>query len=149
MKHFFEPISGLVLVALMWSGCDSGQYGQETKSQPKAESQPMEMAKTTPMEKAPDVEGALLAPAGVAGAVENDEGVKHFQQGHWDVAQEHFMKALAVNGELPEAHYNLALALDKLGEHGEATAHFKTALDLASDNPKIKESGILKAHVGG
>jgi Flp pilus assembly protein TadD len=95
------------------------------------------------------VEGALLATAGTAGAEDNAEGVNHYQQGHWDVAQEHFQKALAANPDLPEAHYNLALALDKLGNHGEATNHFTMALDLAPEDPRIKDSGILKAHVGG
>jgi Flp pilus assembly protein TadD len=95
------------------------------------------------------MEGALLATAGSAGAKENDEGVTHFQQKHWDVAQEHFTKALAINPDLPEGQYNLALALDKLGNHGEATNHFKMALNLAPEDPRIKDSGILKAHVGG
>jgi Flp pilus assembly protein TadD len=94
-------------------------------------------------------ESALLATEGVAGAEENAEGIKHYQQEHWDVAQEHFNKALAVNADLAEAHYNLALALDKLGNHGEATNYFKSALTLAPEDPRIKESGILKSHVGG
>ena len=90
-----------------------------------------------------------MATVGAEGAVENDEGVNHFQQGHWDVAQEHFTKALAVNADLAEAHYNLALALDKLGNHGDATKHFKKALELAPSDPKIAGSKILQAHVGG
>ena len=73
---------------------------------------------------------------------------KELYDGH-AMAKEHFDKALAANAKLPEAHYNLALALDKMGEHGEATSHFKTALELAPDDPRIKDSGILKAHVGG
>ena len=96
-----------------------------------------------------NVGDALLATEGADGAAENDEGVNHYQQGHWDVAQEHFNKALATNADLPEAHYNLALALDKLGNHGGATEHFKTALNLAPEDPRIKDSRILNAHVGG
>lgn len=122
----------LILVVLVWSGCDSEQYGEPTKAG-----------------ESSTVEGALPATEGAAGAGENDEGVNHYQQGHWDVAQEHFNKALATNADLPEAHYNLALALDKLGNHGEATNHFTMALNLAPEDPRIKDSGILKAHVGG
>ena len=89
-----------------------------------------------------------MAAAGVDGAPENNEGVDHYQQGHWDVAQEHFMKAIAANADLAEAHYNLALALDKMNKHPEATTHFKKALELAPADPKIAGSKILQAHVG-
>lgn len=146
---------GLIfLMVLVWSGCDSGQYGEQAKTEPKEESTPMPaaespgMAKSPGMEEPPQMAGALMAPAGVTGAAENDEGVNHFQQGHWDVAQEHFTKAIAANADLPEAHYNLALALDKAGNHGEATNHFKKALELAPGDPKIANSKILQAHVG-
>ncbi len=137
----------LFLVMLLSNGCDSGQ--DEQPPTPKAESAPMPAAEAPSAGEPSKVEGALLATGGIAGAEENAEGVNHYQQGHWDVAQEHFNKALAANPDLPEAHYNLALALDKLGNHGEATNHFKTALDLAPEDPGIRDSGILKAHVGG
>ena len=45
------------------------------------------------------------------------------------------------------AHYNLALALDKLGQHMSAAKHFKMAADLGQNNPEIQNSGILKAHL--
>jgi len=89
-----------------------------------------------------------MAAADVDGAEANNEGVEHYQQGHWDVAQEHFQKAVAANAELAEAHYNLALALDKQDKHGEAVKHFQMALDYGSDNPDIANSRILKAHLG-
>ncbi len=149
MKPQSLGLGVLFLVVLVWSGCDSGQYGEPTKTEPKAESAPMPAAEAPKAEAPSKVEGALLATDGAAGAEENAEGVNHYQQGHWDVAQEHFNKALATNADLPEAHYNLALALDKLGDHGEATNHFKMALDLAQEDSRIKDSGILKAHVGG
>lgn len=139
----------LFLILLGGSGCDSGQYGEPTNPEPKAEGTPMPAAEAPQAGEPSQVEGALLATAGAAGAEDNAEGVNHYQQGHWDVAQEHFQKALAANPDLPEAHYNLALALDKLGNHGEATNHFTMALDLAPEDPRLKDSGILKAHVGG
>ena len=139
----------LFLMMLVWSGCDSGDYGKETKPEPKAESTPISPAEAPGMAETPQVEGALMATAGVAGAAENEEGVNHFQQGHWDVAREHFTKAIAENADLPEAHYKLALALDKLGNHADATNHFKKALELAPADQMIAGSKILQAHVGG
>ena len=91
--------------------------------------------------------GALMVSAPVGGADANNEGVRHYQQGHWEVAQEHFQKAVAANADLAEAHYNLALALDKMGNHGDAAKQFQMALDHGADNPGIKDSGILKAHL--
>lgn len=91
---------------------------------------------------------ALMAPAGSAGRMDNDEGVGHYQQGHWDIAEGHFRKAVKADGMLAEAHYNLGLALDKMARHDEATTHFKKAAELAPDNPKIADSPILKQHIG-
>jgi tetratricopeptide (TPR) repeat protein len=149
MKSKSLGLGILFLTVLVWSGCDSGQKEQPTEAEPKTESTPMPAAEAPKAEESSKVEGALLATDGAAGAEENAEGVNHYQQGHWEVAQEHFNKALATNPDLPEAHYNLALALDKLGNHGEATNHFKAALDLAPEDPYIRDSGILKSHVGG
>ncbi len=149
MKLRFVILGILMLTLLVWSTCDSGQYGKESKTEPKAKSETMPMAEAPSAEETSVVEGAFMAPEGAGGAAENDEGVSHYKQGHFDVAQEHFSKALAANGTLAEAHYNLALALDKLGKHGEATAHFKMALELAPEDPKIRDSDILKTHVGG
>jgi Flp pilus assembly protein TadD len=147
----------LFLTVLVWSGCDSGQNVPEPTTEPTGETTPAPMTETTPastteppsMAGTAEAEGALMATAGTAGAEENNEGVDHYQQGHWDVAQEHFTKAVAANAELAEAHYNLALALDKQEKHPEATTHFKKALELAPANPLIAGSKILQAHVGG
>ncbi len=124
----------LMLVFAFMFGCEAG-YDTELSNPEEASME----AKS----------GALLASAQAEGAKANNEGVNHYQQGHWDVAQQHFQEAVATNADLAEAHYNLALTLDKLGNHGEATNHFQMALDRAPNNPSIKDSGILKAHLGG
>lgn len=91
---------------------------------------------------------ALMAPAGSPGRADNDEGVSHYKQSHWDVASDGFKKAIKADPNLAEAHYNLALSLDKMGKHEDATASFKKAAELAPTNPAIKESPILKKHLG-
>ena len=48
---------------------------------------------------------------------------------------------------LAEAHYDLALSLDKSGDHKTAIEHFKKALELGKDNPDIQQSAILHAHL--
>lgn len=80
--------------------------------------------------------------------MQNDEGVGHCQQGHWDVAAGHFAKAVEADANSTVAHYNFALTLDKIGKHEEATTPFKKALEIASNDPLITDSDILKKHVG-
>ncbi len=43
--------------------------------------------------------------------------------------------------------FNEALALDKLGDHGDASKHFKVAQENANGNALILESKILLAHI--
>jgi Flp pilus assembly protein TadD len=97
---------------------------------------------------APTTDSALMSPTGSAGRMNNDEGVGHYKQGHWDVSEGHFRKAIKADANLAEAHYNLGLALDKMGKHEEATTEFKKAAELAPTNPAIKDSAILKKHIG-
>jgi tetratricopeptide (TPR) repeat protein len=94
--------------------------------------------------------GALMAPEGanVAAADPNNEGVGHYAQGHYDKAKDYFQKAVEADPNLAEAHYNLGLVNDSMGNHGEATAEFQKAADLAPNNPKIIQSEILRKHIG-
>jgi Tfp pilus assembly protein PilF len=89
----------------------------------------------------------LKTAPGSKAEMHNNEGIEHFTQGHWDVAKKHFTEAAAADPKSAEAHYNLALTLDKAGDHKGATEHFKTAHDLGKDNHDIQDSGILKAHL--
>ncbi|MGH7230901.1 MAG: tetratricopeptide repeat protein [Nitrospiraceae bacterium] len=90
----------------------------------------------------------LVTPPSSAARMDNDEGVGHYQQGHWDVAAEHFRKAVKADPNSPAAHYNLGLTQDKMGKHDEATGSFKKAIELAPDDPMIKDSDIVKKHIG-
>ncbi len=83
-------------------------------------------------------------PAGL----KNDDGMSHFRQGHFDTSTEFFQAAIKAAPDLAEAHFNLALALDQMGKHPEATEQFAKAKELAPNNPKITGNEILKKHTG-
>jgi Tfp pilus assembly protein PilF len=61
---------------------------------------------------------------------------------------EHYQKAVKADPNSAVVHYNVALTLDKMGKHEDATASFKKALELAPNDPAIKDSELLKKHVG-
>ncbi|MGQ0809611.1 MAG: tetratricopeptide repeat protein [Nitrospiraceae bacterium] len=77
----------------------------------------------------------------------NQKGMEHFAQGHWDIAKTHFMEAAKADPQSAEVHYNVALALDKSGDHAGATEHFKKAYELGKANTEIQHSEILKKHL--
>ena len=89
----------------------------------------------------------LKAMAGSKAEKHITEGIEHYDKGHWDVAQKHFTEAAKDDPKSAEAHYNVALVLDKMGDHAGATQHFKTAYELGKDNPEIQNSEILKKHL--
>jgi Tfp pilus assembly protein PilF len=76
----------------------------------------------------------------------NEEGISHYNQGHYDVALKHFQMASKIDASMGESHYNEALCLDKLGKHGDATNHFYAARKYAKGNSAILGSKILNAH---
>ena len=120
---------GFIVIATTVA-CDSGQTGYGSKKAGQAGDAP------------------LVALPSSAARIENDEGLGHYQQGHWDVALEHYHKGVKADPNSAVVHYNIALTLDKMGKHDGATASFKKALELAPNDPSIKDSEILKKHVG-
>ena len=90
---------------------------------------------------------ALKAPAGSKAEQHINEGIEHYNQQHWDVAKKHFQEAVKSDPSSAEAHYDLALSLDKSGDHKTAIEHFKKAKELGKDNQEIQQSEILNAHL--
>ncbi len=85
--------------------------------------------------------------ASASARMHNEEGMKHYQLGHWEGAKEHFEAAIEAEPKLAKPHYNLALALHQLGAHTEATSHLKQAAELAPRNTAITGSSIYWSHV--
>ncbi len=140
-KSFYATFLIIVTTIFLTTGCDKGTTKSEGKK-------PAEDEKSIAAVENLVIVGALTAPDAEPGATENNEGVGHYKEEHWKISAKHFREAIAAGPKLAEAHYNLALTLDKLGDHGEATNHFREALELGPDNPKIKDSQILKDHLG-
>ncbi len=94
-------------------------------------------------------EGPLLLPAdsNPEAKKHNEEGISHYKEGHYDIALNHFQEAEKLDPAIGEIHFNEALAQDKMGKHGEATNHFKTARENAKGNEKILKSEILIKHI--
>ena len=95
-------------------------------------------------------EGPMKLPAGANAEANkhNEEGITHWNKGHFDVALEHFSAASKIDSAIAETHFNEAICLDKLGKHGDATMHFKAAKKNAKGNEKILNSPILNGHIG-
>lgn len=101
-------------------------------------------------QKAPAVKMALKAPSDASNksaAMKNDEGVSHLVQEHWDVSNKFFREAISADPNMAEAHFNLALSLDEMGQHTEASEHFQKARELAPNDPRIAENEVLKKHL--
>ena len=89
----------------------------------------------------------LNAAAGSKAETHSSAGIEHYGKGHWDVAKKHFSEAAKADPQSAEAHYDLALALEKSGDHKSAAEHFQRAAALGKDNAEIQQSEILKKHL--
>ena len=96
----------------------------------------------------------LELPSGTneVAAKANSMGIAHYklgddEYGHWYTAKDYFEDAIKAEPQRAEPHFNLALTLDKLGEHAEATAEFKKAAALAPGNAAITRSEAYQKHV--
>ena len=78
------------------------------------------------------------------------EGNQRFAEGRWGAAKVLFEQASKAQPNLAEAHYNLALALERLGEQEQARHHYIEAANLAPghkviwDSPPLKRFGNVK-----
>ncbi|MFQ5716849.1 MAG: hypothetical protein ACE5GQ_07065 [Nitrospinales bacterium] len=77
----------------------------------------------------------------------NEEGIAEWKNGNIEAALMHFQMASKIDGGVGESHFNEAICLDKLGDHGSATMHFKAAKANAHGNAKILKSEVLNAHL--
>jgi hypothetical protein len=73
-----------------------------------------------------------------------NEGSRFFQEGQWEAARHQFQTAVQQQADLAEAHYNLALSIDRMGDQAEAKKHYIEAANLAPGNKVIWNSPPLR-----
>ena len=73
-------------------------------------------------------------------------GNEAFASEQWPVAKEQYEKAISVQETLAEAHYNLALTLDRLGQRKQAEAHYTHAANFAPGHQVIWNSRIYRRY---
>lgn len=74
------------------------------------------------------------------------EGNRLFREGHWEAARQQFQSAVQQQGDLAEAHYNLALSMDRMGDQAGANKHYIEAANLAPGHKIIWNSPPLRRY---
>ena len=103
-------------------------------------------------DQAPVQQPTLRAPSGTSpnALAALNEGNQRFAEGRWGAAKVLYEKASKAQPDLAEAHYNLALALERLGELEQARQHYIEAANLAPghqviwDSPPLRRFGNVK-----
>lgn len=97
------------------------------------------------------VVNVLPPPTGTtpAAATQIEKGNTLFASRDFAGAEEAFRQAIVVDAGSAEAHYNLALTLDRTGHQAEAKKHYIEAANLAPGNKVIWNSPPLRQHTGG
>jgi tetratricopeptide (TPR) repeat protein len=74
------------------------------------------------------------------------EGSRLFREGQWEGARQQFQSAVQQQADLAEAHYNLALSMDRMGDQAGAKKHYIEAANLAPGNKVIWNSPPLRRY---
>ncbi|MCA9474045.1 MAG: tetratricopeptide repeat protein [Nitrospirales bacterium] len=90
----------------------------------------------------------LLAPSGTlpTAATFLKVGSERFAVGQWEAAKVQFEQALKAQPDLAEAHYDLALTLERLGDSEQARQHYIEAANLAPGHKIIWDSPPLRRY---
>ncbi len=75
-----------------------------------------------------------------------EEGNRFFKEGRWEAARQQFLAAIERQADLAEAHYNLALSLERMGDRRGAKPHYIQAANLAPGHKIIWDSPPLRRY---
>ncbi len=74
------------------------------------------------------------------------EGNRLFHEGRWEGARQQFQAAVQAQPDLAEAHYNLAVTMEHMGNREGAKPHFIEAANLAPGHKVIWNSPPLRRY---
>ncbi|HNP30653.1 MAG: tetratricopeptide repeat protein [Nitrospira sp.] len=114
-------IGGFLIMMIMAGGCASNK--------------PVPLA---PLAPPPNVDTQVLQLM--------TEGKRSFDEGRWEAARQQFQAAVQQQADLAEAHYNLALSMDKMGDQAGAKKHYIEAANLAPGHKVIWNSPPLRRY---
>ena len=88
----------------------------------------------------------LRAPSGTAVSLTElmERGNNEFAARNWTAAKETYAAIIRMDPTLAEAHYNLGLTLERLGDQPEARKHYVQAANLAPGNKIIWNAPPLR-----
>jgi Flp pilus assembly protein TadD len=88
----------------------------------------------------------LRAPSGTIASLTEamERGNSQFAVHDWSGAKDTYTAIIRTDPSLAEAHYNLALTLDRLGDKAEARKHYVQAANLAPGNKIIWNAPPLR-----
>jgi Flp pilus assembly protein TadD len=97
------------------------------------------------------VSNVLAAPNGTntTVATQLEKGNTLFASRDYAGAEQAFRQTITADPTLAEAHYNLALTLDRAGNQAEAKKHYIEAANLAPGHKIIWDSPPLREQTGG
>lgn len=78
-----------------------------------------------------------------------DRALEMYERGRWAEAEAELRKALALNPDHADWHYNLGLTLEAAGRELEAVASYQQAMELAPDLPEPRlAAGVVANRLG-
>ena len=119
-------ISSVLLFFGIWPFLLFGCMGEPEK--------PPQLTLNAPFGSKPDVIEAI------------NEGNQRFAMGRWNSAKTYYEQALQAQPDLAEAHYNLGLVYERLGDRQQARHYYIEAANLAPGHKTIWDSPPLKRH---
>ena len=120
------PFTRSILVIVSWSFLLFGCVGDPEP--------PPQLTLNAPGGTKPDAVTAL------------NEGNRRFAEGRWGAAKTLFEQAVKAQPDLAEAHYNLGLAYERMGDREQARHHYIEAANLAPGHKVIWDSPPLRRH---
>jgi Flp pilus assembly protein TadD len=100
----------------------------------------------------PGKAGNVLPPpsgSNPVAATQIEKGNALFSSRNFAGAEDAFRQALIADSMSAEAHYNLAVTLDRVGQQAEARKHYMEAANLAPGNKVIWDSPPLREKAAG